>query len=171
MVCCSSSLLTWLSTNASNYCFCYVTLRLPSDTLDTPVSTSEDVGDDTDELGSGLRAARCLIAKEVMLWLLAELTSGVATAGVALACSPTDTTPLMLFVTLGFLLRLFSEVAVLGRLAVGTAGNVGRAGYEVGVFCVFSTLFFFDSRCGVLDMIRIDRRAARGNRGWFRILQ
>jgi hypothetical protein len=99
-----------------------------------------------------------------MLGLLAEMTSGVATAP--------DTAPRMLFVTLGFFVRLFSEVAVLGRLAVGTAGNAGRAGCEVGVFCVFSTLFFFDSRCdGVSDMMRIDRRAARGSGGWFRSLQ
>jgi len=112
-----------------------------------------------------------------MLGLLAEsdVTSGVATAGVALTCTAPDTALRMLFVTLGIFVRLSSEVAVLGRLAVGTAGNVRRSGcqevgvfcasvcHDVGVFCVFSTLFFFDSRCVVSDMMRIDGRAARGS--------
>jgi hypothetical protein len=99
-----------------------------------------------------------------MLDLLAEMTSGVTTAH--------DTAPRMLFVTLGFFVRLFSEVAVLGWLAVGTAGNAAHAGCEVRVFCVFSTLFFFDLYYhGVSDMMRIDRHAARGSVGWFRSLQ
>ena len=87
-----------------------------------------------------------------------------------------DTALRMLFVTLGTFVQLSSEVAVLGHLAVGTAGNSRRSGcqevgvfcasvcHDDGVFCVFSTLFFFDSHCVVLDMMRIDGRAARGSR-------
>ena len=101
-----------------------------------------------------------------MLGLLAEsdVTSGVTTSSVALTCTAPYTALRMLFVTLGTFVRLSSEVAVLGRLAIGTAGNTRRSGcQEVRVFCVFSTLFFFDSRCVVLDMMWIDGRAARGS--------
>ena len=112
-----------------------------------------------------------------MLGLLAEsdVISRVATAGVALTCTAPDTALRMLFVTLGTFVRLSSEVAVLGRLAIGTAGNARRSGcqevrvfcasvcHDIKVFCVFSTLFFFDSRCIVSDMMRIDGRAVSGS--------
>ena len=95
-----------------------------------------------------------------------DVVSGVATSGVALTSMAHDTAPRMPFVTLGFLIRLISE-DVLVRLAVATAGNAGRPGCQevkvfcasvcpdVRVFCVFSTLLFFDSRCGVSGMMRI----------------
>jgi hypothetical protein len=81
----------------------------------------------------------------------------------------------MLFVILGFFVRLLSEVEALGRLAVGAAGNAGRSGCpevgvfcasvcpDVGVFCVFSALFLRCSRRGVSreDMMRICGGTAR----------
>jgi len=156
-----------------------MTLCLPLDVLDAAASTSEGVGAvyDTSKLGRGLCAARHLIVEEVILGLLAEsgVASGVAAAGVALTCTAPDTAPRLLFVTLGFLVRLFLEVEVLGRLAAGSAGNaVCSDCQEVGVFCasvcpdvgvfgVLSTLLFFDSHGSVSDMMRIDGRAARGS--------
>jgi hypothetical protein len=134
-----------------------MTLRLPLDVLDAAESISKRVGAvktpacDTDGLGLELRAARLLIAKEVMLGLFIESD---VTSGVALTCTVPDTVARMLFVILGFFVRLFSEVEVLGRLAVGAAGNAGRSGCpevgvlcasvcrDIGVFCVFSTLLF-----------------------------
>ena len=115
--------------------------------------------------------------EEVILGLLTEsdVVSGVTTSGVALTCTAPDTAPRMPFVTLAFLVRLFSEEEVLVRLAVGTAGNAGRPGCQEvgvfcasvcpdgGVFCVFSTLRFFDSRRGVSDMMRIDGHVMRGS--------
>jgi len=50
-VCCSSSLLTVLSTNASGILPWCMTLRLPLDVPDATESTSEDVGAGTNELG------------------------------------------------------------------------------------------------------------------------
>ena len=113
----------------------------------------------------------------MILGLLTEsdVVSGVATSGVALTCTARNTAPRMPFVTLAFLIRLFLEEEVLVRLAVGTAGNAGRPGYQEvgvfcalacpddGVFCVFSTLRFFNSHRGVSDMMRIGGRATRGS--------
>jgi len=151
-----------------------VTIEKPDyfDITVTPTLTGRPSVTDTDESGRGLCAARRLIVEEVILGLLTEsdVASGVATSGVALTCMAPDTAPRMPFVTLGFLVRLLSEEEVLVRLAVGTAGNAGRPGCQevgvfcpsvcpdVGVFCVFSTLLFFDSRRGVSDMMRIDGR-------------
>ena len=116
--------------------------------------------------------------EEVILGLLAEssVASRVAAASVALTCTAPDTAPRLLFVTLRFLVRLFLEVEVLGRLAVGSAGIAGCSiCQEVGVFCssvcshvggfgVFVTLVFFDSHHSVFDMMSFDERAARGSR-------
>jgi len=115
-----------------------MTLRLPLDVLDASASTSEGVGAvyDTGELGQGLCATRHLIVEEVILGLLAEsgVPSGVTVASVALTCTAPHTALWLLFVTLGFLIQLFLEVEVLGRLAVGTAGNAGHSVcQEVGV--------------------------------------
>jgi len=89
--------------------------------------------------------------------------------GVTLTCTAPDTAPRMPFVRLGFLIQLFSE-EVLVHLAVGNADAAGHPGCQevgefcasvcpdVGVFSVFSTLLFLDSRHGVSGMIRIDRR-------------
>jgi len=156
-----------------------MSLRLPLDVVDAATSTSEGVGAvyDTGELGQGLCAARHLIVEEVILGLLAEsgVASEVAVASVALTCIAPDTAPQLLFVTLGFLIQLFLEVEVLGRLAAGTAGNAGHSVChevgvfcisvcpDVGVFCLLSTLLFFDSHCSVSDMMRIDGHAARGS--------
>ena len=107
--------------------------------------------------------------EEVILGLLTEsdVVSRVAMSSVALTCTAPYTAPWIPFVTLGFLVRLFLE-EVLVRLDVGTAGNAGCPGcQEVGVFCIsvcpnirvfcfFSTLLFFDSHCGVADIMRID---------------
>jgi len=113
--------------------------------------------------------------EEVILGLLAEsgVASRVTAAGVVLTCMAPDTAPWLLFVTLGFLIRLFLEVEVLGRLAAGTAGHAGHSVCQevgvfcasvcpnVGVFCYLSTLLFFDSYCSVSDMMRIDGCTAR----------
>jgi len=88
-----------------------MTLRLPLDVLDAATSTSDGVGAvyDTGEFGRGLCTARHLIVEEVIVGLLAEsgVASGVTAAGVALTCTAPDTAPQLLFVTLGFLVRLF----------------------------------------------------------------
>ena len=56
--------------------------------------------------------------EEVILGLL---TGSAVPSGVALTCTSSDTAGRVLFLTLGFFVRLLSEVEVLGHLAVGTA--------------------------------------------------
>ena len=108
--------------------------------------------------------------EQVILRLLTESDVASRVAMFSVAFTAPNTAPRMPFVTLGFLVRLFSGGEVLVRLAVDTAGNAGRPGCQevgvfctsvcpdVGVFCVFSTLLFFDSHRGVSDMMRIDGR-------------